>query len=83
MIAKIKNSGNTFIYTEKLQDFTKLYTQYTIKNRSKLNAFFLQETKGNLSLLFDDFERSVKHPMFYSDNNAMPRFGADSDCDRV
>ncbi|MFZ4582214.1 MAG: hypothetical protein ACOYM7_06140, partial [Paludibacter sp.] len=37
----------------------KLYTQYTIKNRNKLNTFFLQETKGNLSQLFDDFERST------------------------
>ena len=60
LIAKIKNSGNAFTYTEKLRDFSILYTQYTIKNRNKLNVFFLQETKGNLSQLYDDFERSVK-----------------------
>ena len=59
LVAKIKNTGNAFTYTEKLSDFGKLYTQYTIKNRHKLNAFFLQETKGNLSQLFDDFERSI------------------------
>ncbi|NCB70065.1 MAG: hypothetical protein EOM47_14640 [Bacteroidia bacterium] len=65
LIAKIKSTSNAFIYTEKLGDFNKLYTQYTIKNRSKLNAFFLQETKGNLSQLFDDFERSVQQPVIY------------------
>jgi type I restriction enzyme R subunit len=65
LIAKIKNSGNAFSYTEKLSDFSKLYTQYTIKNRSKLNTFFLQETKGNMSQLFDDFERNIQHPVFY------------------
>ncbi|MEI7504574.1 MAG: hypothetical protein WCJ61_14950, partial [Paludibacter sp.] len=59
LIAKIKNSGNAFSYTERLNDFGKLYTQYTIKYRSMLNTFFLQETKGNLSQLFDDFERCV------------------------
>jgi type I restriction enzyme R subunit len=59
LVAKIKNAGNAFTYTEKLSDFSKLYTQYTIKNRSKLNDFFLRETKGNLSQLFDDFERSL------------------------
>lgn len=64
LIAKIKNTGNAFSYTEKLDDFSKLYTQYTIKNRSKLNAFFLQETKGNLSQLFDDFERSIQQPIY-------------------
>ena len=69
LIAKIKNSGNAFSYTEKLGDFNKLYTQYTIKNRSKLNAFFLQETKGNLSQLFDDFERSVLMPIVYPETS--------------
>ena len=64
LIAKIKNTGNAFSYTEKLDDFSKLYTQYTIKNRSKLNAFFLQETKGNLLQLFDDFERSIQQPIY-------------------
>lgn len=59
LIAKIKNDRNPFTYSEKLKDFTVLYTQYTIRNRSKLNPFFLHETKGNLSQLFDDFERSV------------------------
>jgi len=57
LIAKIKNIGNTFSYAEKLNDFNKLYTQYTIRNRSKLNDLFLRETKGNQSQLFDDFER--------------------------
>jgi len=67
LIAKIKNSGNAFSYTERLNDFGKLYTQYTIKYRSKLNTFFLQETKGNLSQLFDDFERCViKSPIEYT-----------------
>ena len=64
LIAKIKNSGNAFNYTEKLGDFSKLYIQYTIKNRSNLNAFFLQETKGNMSQLFDDFERNVIQPVY-------------------
>ena len=63
LIAKIKNAGNAFSYTEKLQDFSKLYIQYTIRNRSRLNAFFLQETRANLSQLFDDFERSVQQPV--------------------
>jgi len=62
LIAKIKNDGNAFNYAEKLRDFTVLYTQYTIRNRSKLNALFLRETKGNLSQLFDDFERSLISP---------------------
>jgi type I restriction enzyme R subunit len=67
LVAKIKNDGNVFNYTEKLNDFSKLYTQYTIKNRSKLNAFFLQETKGNISQLFDDFEMSlIKYTKEYS-----------------
>ena len=59
LIAKVKNSGNAFTYNEKQGDFSKLYTQYTIKNRSRLDAFFLHETKGNLSQLFDDFERNT------------------------
>ena len=59
LIAKIRNTGNAFTYTEKLSDFTKLYTQYRLKNQSKLSAFFIQETKSNLSQLFDDFEKTV------------------------
>ena len=59
LISKIKNDRNPFTYSEKLKDFTVLYTQYTIRNRTKLNPFFLRETKGNLSQLFDDFERST------------------------
>ena len=59
LLAKLKKEGNVFSNDEKLKDFSKLYTQYTIKNRNKLNTFFLQETKGNLSQLFDDFERAV------------------------
>ncbi len=58
LLAKLKKEGNVFSNDEKLKDFSKLYTQYSIKNRNKLNAFFLQETKGNLSQLFDDFERA-------------------------
>ena len=58
LLAKLKKEGNVFSNDEKLKDFSKLYTQYTIRNRSKLNDFFLQETKGNLSQLFDDFERA-------------------------
>jgi type I restriction enzyme, R subunit len=59
LLAKLKKEGNVFSNDEKLKDFSKLFTQYTIRNRSKLNAFFLQETKGNLSQLFDDFERAI------------------------
>lgn len=79
LMAKIKSTGNAFSYNEKLQDFTRLYTQYTIKNRSKLNAFFLQETKGNLSQLFDDFERSVLKSVPYMSLNATSPLAAEND----
>lgn len=69
LIAKIKKDGNIFSYDEKLRDFSKLYTQYTIKNRSKLNELFLRETKGNISQLFDDLGRNIKNPTLYFDNN--------------
>lgn len=69
LIAKIKKGGNVFSYDEKQRDFSKLYTQYTIKNKNKLNEFFLRETKGNLPQLYDDFERSIQNPSLYFDNN--------------
>ena len=75
LVLKINNSGNAFTFSEKLSDFSKLYIQYTIKNRTKLSAFFLQETKGNLSQLFDDFERSVQK---YYDSNPRQYSAAES-----
>ena len=75
LVLKINNSGNAFTFSEKLSDFSKLYIQYTIKNRTKLSAFFLQETKGNLSQLFDDFERSVQK---YYDSNPRQSTAAES-----
>lgn len=70
LIAKIKKDGNSFSNSEKPSDFTRIYQQYTLVNKSKLSLLFLSETKGNQQQLFDDFEKSIMGTTFYEEKDS-------------
>ncbi len=60
LIAKIKDTSPNFDANDIYNEFNKLYGSFIRRNKTKLGAFFVKESKALVNQFCDEFERRVK-----------------------